>query len=129
MAKSEYARLCASKRGREQLVNRMQALAAELGAGFECGDGYCDRRERNCTISGEGFSVFFGFRARSSVNAYLGHWNTSGGVRFPGVFGFTIRGDVNESHYGKATTCVDTIEEFEAAIRAGFERMKRELAK
>jgi hypothetical protein len=129
MAKSEYARLCASKRGREQLVNRMRVLAAELGAGFEVRDGYCDRRERACTISGEGFSVFFHFTGGSPVHGYLAHWNTSGGVRFPGEFGFTIRGDVNEYHFCKATTCADTIEEFVAAIRAGFEAMKKELVK
>jgi hypothetical protein len=129
MAKSEYARLCASKRGREQLVNRMQALAVELGAGFGSGPGMLGRRETNCTLSGEGFSVFFHFSAESKVGAYLGHWNAEKEVRFPKSFGSTIRGSVNEYHFGKATTCADTIEEFEAAIRAGFERMKRELAK
>jgi hypothetical protein len=124
MAKSEHARLCASKRGREQLVNRMQALAAELGAAFECGDGWLGRREKNCTISGEGFSVFFQFSADSKVNAYLGHWNSKDGLRFPKSFGSAIGGSVNEYHFSKATTCVNAIDEFEAAIRAGFEAMK-----
>jgi hypothetical protein len=127
MTKSEYQRLCASKRGREQCVNRMRALAKELGASIEVRKGWVDQSELWCEMSGEGFSVSFSFHTVRWTRCYLGHWNASKGVRFPDTFGFTVGGDVNDFHFGKATTCVDTIVEFEGAIRRGFEDMKRRL--
>jgi hypothetical protein len=75
MAKSEYARLCATKKSRQALVDAMRELAQELGASCEWTD--YDRirgREVFVTLTGAGFSVSEWLGGDSHVNSFMDHW-------------------------------------------------------
>lgn len=54
-----------------------------------------------------------------------GHWEEQYAPRFPGNFGFTVRGSVNEWHYSKATTCPNTLLQLYEAIGAGLSECAR----
>lgn len=76
-------------------------------------------------ISINSYWVAISLDGDSYAGSFLAHWNTDGHIaRYPDDFGFVVRGSVNTFHYGKATTCCDTLEQFYEAVRRGLARCK-----
>jgi len=123
---SEYERRCATKAGRAAMVAAIQALAAEIGVACEVGASLSPRSAR-LSLSHGPYSVGMHFAGGSKVGAFLGHWcvhYSDKEARFPDGFGMIVCGTMNNYHYRKATTCVDSFDLFCAAIRGGFAKLK-----
>lgn len=128
---SEHKRLCATKDGRAKLVECMQAIALAHGATFKLSEVTWSPRDIGCTISLGDYRVNMHFDGASTVDAFLAHWfrDTSSQAKYPAHFGAICGGSVNNFHFGKATTCTDTFEEFRERIGAGLAYLKSILDK
>jgi len=106
---------------REGVAARLASIAESLGATTKR-DSMMSSRRIVLRLHHGDYWVMISLDGDSRCEGFLGHWNTEHGARYPKNFGFTVHGSVNEYHYGKATTCVDTPEQFYAAIEAGLVR-------
>jgi len=107
---------------RESIVAALICVASRHGAIVERDECISRDREIYLRIRLAQYYVAISLDRDSNCGAFLGHWNTDHNTtaRFPKDFGFTVQGSVNEYHYGKATTCVETLVRFYAAIEAGL---------
>jgi hypothetical protein len=111
-----------TKKKREGVAAQLAEIARSLNATCQHEEAIFDPRRIYLRLRLGDYWVAISLDGNSHCGGFLGHWNTEARARYPTDFGFTVHGSVNEFHYGKATTCCDTLPEFYAAIEAGLVR-------
>jgi hypothetical protein len=123
MNKTEHGLECSTKAKREALVKQVQAIADKYGATITASSSR--PREIYIEVNLAPFHVSMTFDGECNIGAFIGHWYTDGAARFPVSFSIDCGGPVNTYHFGKATTCEDTFEDFLARLDAGLARLAR----
>lgn len=122
---NDYRHMCSTKAGRAEVAHHIVAVARANGA-FVL-ETWEDARHREAYIRiGLGpYQVSTHLEGSGSPGAFMGAWHTDcSGARYPRTFSATIGGSINTVHYGKATTCEETLSGFLASLERGFTALK-----